>query len=777
MQSASPSRTLLRASLTGSVAWSAVLILLLTVVIARSTATAAWVPGIDVVAIVALGGALLMGVLALAPIPWTVGLCIGLVAGPIVAGIAAGPALHANHPADTLSIGLVGAWWSRIFTGYAPGDPQGYTLPGDTSFFLYLICLLMWVTGGWLSWCVLRWRRPMLGLIPGAAAFTTNLLNYPADQSGYMLAVLVLTLALLLWTNYTASIANAARAHVKMTGDARWDFWESGLVAMAALIVLAMVLPPLSTADRTVEMESSAFSSWAQLQQRLSHPIVLGSGGGSVGGFTGFATDVKLRGALTRTHNKVFTYTYSSSSGPRYFRGVNVTQTSQGEWRYTSAARFEARIAKNAYPPYAEDYLNLALTTFNVSMIAPPLNNADIIFYPGILNKADRETIGSQTNNPPGSLLTTIDRLSSVSPRVSSGSYSVTAEYSIATEADLKQAGTAYPDWLSAYSSLPAIGYRSTPVIERIHQLALQVTQGAVTPYDKAKAIEAYLRDANNFTYTLDPPNTPDGADPLAYFLFDSKRGYCQFFASAMGDMLRSLGIPTRLVNGFGPGTLDSTINAYVVRGEDAHTWVETYFPRYGWIPFEPTPDPIYPVINRGSPGTNVCLRNSQCSTTTGGTTGGVVPPGVREPNGPSGSQGPARTGGSGIGFRLPDAGTLTKVIGLMLAVILVFFAVVARYLRPRTVMTAWRRTLVLARLAGAQRRPGETPLELSRRLARAFPEASAPLSSLADGFVVAAYAPPDLASTARASVLDAWSALRPMLLRRVASRIRPHRA
>src|SRR4030088_1528975 len=100
MQSASPSRSLMRASLTGSVAWSAVLLLLLTVVIARSTATAAWVPGIDVVAIVALGGALLMGVLALTPIPWTVGLCIGLVAGPIVAGIAAGPALHANHPAD-----------------------------------------------------------------------------------------------------------------------------------------------------------------------------------------------------------------------------------------------------------------------------------------------------------------------------------------------------------------------------------------------------------------------------------------------------------------------------------------------------------------------------------------------------------------------------------------------------------------------------------------------------------------------------------------------------
>ena len=130
-------------------------------------------------------------------------------------------------------------WWDRITDGRAAA-----TTPRSTSF---LICLLMWITGAWLSWCVLRWRKPMLGLIPGAAAFATNLLNVPQNQNGYTLAILVLTLALLLWTNYTGSIANAKRANVKLTGDARWDFWESGLVAMAALIVLGIMLPPLST--------------------------------------------------------------------------------------------------------------------------------------------------------------------------------------------------------------------------------------------------------------------------------------------------------------------------------------------------------------------------------------------------------------------------------------------------------------------------------------------------------------------------------------------------
>jgi len=90
--------------------------------------------------------------------------------------------------------------------------------------------------------------------------------------------------------------------------------------------------------------------------------------------------------------------------------------------------------------------------------------------------------------------------------------------------------------------------------------------------------------------------------------------------------------------------------------------------------------------------------------------------------------------------------------------------------------MGVWRRTLMLARLAGADQRPGETPYELGRRLAGTFPETSAPVRSLADSFAVAAYAPPDVAKSARASVMESWSALRPLLLRRAIARLRPSR-
>src|ERR1700674_5210763 len=129
-----------RATMTGAVVWSAVLVFLLTFSVARSTATAAWVPGIEVVPLVAMGGALLMGLLAVLPIPWAAALGAGLVLGPLVAAVAAGPTIHAQHPFDTVSLRLVNIWWGRITDGSAALDP---------AFYLYLICWLMWITGGW----------------------------------------------------------------------------------------------------------------------------------------------------------------------------------------------------------------------------------------------------------------------------------------------------------------------------------------------------------------------------------------------------------------------------------------------------------------------------------------------------------------------------------------------------------------------------------------------------------------------------------------------------
>jgi hypothetical protein len=121
----------------------------------------------------------------------------------------------------------------------------------------------------------------------------------------------------------------------------------------------------------------------------------------------------------------------------------------------------------------------------------------------------------------------------------------------------------------------------------RIGALAEQVTRSAPTPYDKAAALEKYLREG--FGYTLQQPR-PAPQDPLAYFLFERKQGHCEYFASAMAVMLRTLGIPSRVVNGFRGGEFNQLTGSYIIRARDAHTWVEAYFPGYGWATFDPTP-------------------------------------------------------------------------------------------------------------------------------------------------------------------------------------------
>ncbi|MDO5560630.1 MAG: transglutaminase-like domain-containing protein [Oscillospiraceae bacterium] len=124
-------------------------------------------------------------------------------------------------------------------------------------------------------------------------------------------------------------------------------------------------------------------------------------------------------------------------------------------------------------------------------------------------------------------------------------------------------------------------------VTERTYSLALSITEDCTDDYDKLCAIEAYL---NRYTYTKTPGGVPDGYDPVDYFLYESKSGYCTYFASAMTLLARCAGIPARYVQGFCVNSdLVPSDNNYHVEGTDAHAWTEAYIEGVGWIPFEPT--------------------------------------------------------------------------------------------------------------------------------------------------------------------------------------------
>jgi transglutaminase-like putative cysteine protease len=145
----------------------------------------------------------------------------------------------------------------------------------------------------------------------------------------------------------------------------------------------------------------------------------------------------------------------------------------------------------------------------------------------------------------------------------------------------LRAASTDYPeDIRGTYLQLPKLD-------PRIPELARQITARAQTAFDKTIMLENYLR--SRYAYNLNLTGKP-GDDPLAHFLFETRSGHCEYFASAMAIMLRTLGIPTREVNGFLPGEYNDLGEDYVVRASDAHSWVEVYFPGSGWMTFDPTP-------------------------------------------------------------------------------------------------------------------------------------------------------------------------------------------
>ena len=158
--------------------------------------------------------------------------------------------------------------------------------------------------------------------------------------------------------------------------------------------------------------------------------------------------------------------------------------------------------------------------------------------------------------------------------------YEADSDISTPSAAELRAAENNLPQFAPAYLQLPALD-------QRIPRLAAQIAGSASNNYDKAVAVERYLK--THYGYTLQLPRSAV-ADPLANFLFERKQGHCEYFASSMAVMLRTLHIPARVVNGFRSDEFNDVTGYYVVRAKNAHSWVEAYFPGYGWVTFDPTP-------------------------------------------------------------------------------------------------------------------------------------------------------------------------------------------
>ncbi len=179
------------------------------------------------------------------------------------------------------------------------------------------------------------------------------------------------------------------------------------------------------------------------------------------------------------------------------------------------------------------------------------------------------------------------DMLAAVAPAKTYRADSLLPDFS--TE-DLRSSPAVYPDWVRhRFLILP------DSVPERVWSVARDLSASGKTPFDRALAIQNYLRQ---FPYSLDVLGPPPRRDVADYFLFDLKKGYCDYYATTMVVLARAAGLPSRIVMGYTSGSYDSEQARYVVTEKDAHAWVEIYLTNIGWVEFEPTPSQPAPAFS-----------------------------------------------------------------------------------------------------------------------------------------------------------------------------------
>jgi transglutaminase-like putative cysteine protease len=263
---------------------------------------------------------------------------------------------------------------------------------------------------------------------------------------------------------------------------------------------------------------------------------------------------------------------YVRTGAPAYWRGLVFDLYRDGAWTASRPGYLEMQpfVPPRFLPPAPPHNLGTFVQTFRVLRPLPGVINAaypiESLYAPVAALREDAYgTFHTPAQLRPGQTYSVVSYLPDLSPDA------LRAE----------EAASPLPDGNPAYLDTGGLSGRG-------RALANQVAGEASNRFDQVMAITGYLQ--NHYTYTLDLPRVPTGRDPVDWFLFDVKTGYCEQFATAETLMLRSLGIPARLATGYATGDYDPVLNQAVVREHDAHAWVEVWFPDHGWVPVDPTP-------------------------------------------------------------------------------------------------------------------------------------------------------------------------------------------
>ena len=462
-------------------------------------------------------------------------------------------------------------------------DWSRYVLRGEPAFDPIAVGLL-WVLGlyavaVWAGWAVRRRHQPLVGLAPAGALLAISL-SYTFSSPVYLQILMSATLLLMVVTRQIARERRWETDGIDFSPELRFDLAVSVLPLWLALLALIVLMPSITVrpiARYTNHLIVEYLDAGRNVADSFGLEPLAGSGPALVQAKAGGLPNASLIGSGPElSEQKVMTIDLGGTSAQQFrWRGLTYDVYTGRGWRTDEVERIAYRAGEELFrEPHCP--------------VGACENTA------GITHRRLRQTV--HVTGDLGGLVYTagelvmLDQASKVAWRspddligaeVEATTYRADSVVSIASEAELRTAGADYPDWVrERYLALP----RDVP--ERVFALAQSLTVPASTPYEKASAIESYLR---LFPYTLDVPAPPPNRDVVDYFLFDLQRGYCDYYASSMVVLARAVGLPSRLVVGYATGTYDSSQAQYVVAASDAHSWAEVFFPDFGWVEFEPT--------------------------------------------------------------------------------------------------------------------------------------------------------------------------------------------
>ena len=345
--------------------------------------------------------------------------------------------------------------------------------------------------------------------------------------------------------------------------------------------------------------------------------------------------------------------------------------------------------------------------------------------------------------------------------------YQVTSAVSLATPLDLRLADSEYPAWvLERYTQLPP------KLPQRVQDLAFEIAGGETTSYDKAKALEEYLKGNFGYNLRVDPP--PFDADGVDHFLFSLGDGYSEYFASTLTVMLRSVGVPARLAVGYTTGDQVGERELYSVTDSHSHAWVEVYFPGFGWIPFEPTPGETLP--DNYQPGAE------RLEALTGGLGGlDIFEADCFDEIGTCNEEGQRLAAAAGRSNNV-GGNIFIRLWPWVLAVLVALAAAAAavrwfwrRFMaEPGSPAVAFKRMTMLASLASAGPADFQTPYQFGYQLQKILPAQEVPVSVIVTSYVRSRYGNKTPTASEELGLVEAWRSIRlPMLWSVITRRVR----